>query len=281
MSLRIRQDSFLLKEPEEMVGRILRFLRDYLEKTGASIFVLGMSGGLDSCVTGALCARAVGGRRVLGLYMPEKEVRNEASLNDASIVARQFHIKFEIVDITTLVTAALSTLPGLSQRRNLVPYGNVKARLRAMVLYYMANREHGIVVGTGDKSEMMLGYFTKYGDGACDLLPLADMYKTTVRKLAKHLGLPERIYSKPASPELWPGQTAKAELGLAYEQLDAILWGLERWMSNTDIAMDTGLTVKTVEEVRARWIRSEHKRRPPLTLKSGYRTVGADMRLPH
>ena len=280
MSLRIRQDSLLLKEPEEMVGRILRFLRDYLDKAGASVFVLGMSGGLDSCVTGALCARAVGGRRVLGIYMPEKEMRTEASFNDASVVARKFQIKFEIIDLTTLVAAALSTLPDLSQPRNRVPYGNVKARLRAMVLYYMANREHGIVVGTGDKSEMMLGYFTKYGDGACDLLPLADLYKTTVGRLARYLGLPERIYSKPASPELWSRQTAKAELGLEYEQLDAILWGLERWMSSTDIAIDTGLSVKIVEDIRARWVRSEHKRRPPLTLKSGYRTVGADMRLP-
>jgi NAD+ synthase len=280
MSLRIRQDPFSLKEPEETVGRIQRFLRDYLERTGASVFVLGMSGGLDSSVVGALCAKAVGGRRVLGVYMPEKEMRSEAGLKDANIVARKFHIKFETVDITTLVTAALSTLPRLSGACNLIAYGNVKARLRAMVLYYIANRENGLVVGTGDKSEMMLGYFTKYGDGACDLLPLADLYKTTVRELARHLGLPDRIYSKPASPELWPGQTAKAELGLEYDQLDAILWGLERWMGSADIAVDTGLPVRTIEEVRSRWTGSEHKRRPPLALKSGYRTVGSDMRLP-
>src|SRR6058998_2206147 len=227
MSLRINADNFSLKEPKETVERILRFLRDYLDKSDISKLVLGMSGGLDSSVT-----------------------------------------------------AATSTIPIKDRARNLVPYGNVKARVRSMILYYFANIEHRIVVGTGDKSEIMLGYFTKYGDGACDILPIADFYKTTVRALAKYLRLPKRVYSKPASPELWPGQTATGELGLGYDRLDEILWGLERLMSDEDIAAQTDLPLQAVRGVRARWTGSEHKRRTPLVLKSGLRTAGADMRLP-
>ena len=150
-----------------------------------------------------------------------------------------------------------------------------------MLLYYLANENRGLVVGTGDKSELMLGYFTKFGDGACDIQPLADLYKTSVRDLARHLGLPKRVYSKPASPELWPGQTAEKELGLSYEKLDQMLWGLERWVSPADIAAEIGVPVALVRKIRDRWLCSEHKRRPPLALKIGYRTAGADLRLPY
>ncbi len=240
-----------------------------------------MSGGLDSSVTAAVCALAVGGGRVLGVHMPEEETRNENDLQDATMVARKFRIRLTTIDITEMVEAATRVLPGFTRKRRPIPFGNVKARLRAMVLYYLANKNHGLVVGTGDKSEIMLGYFTKFGDGACDIEPLADLYKTAVRDLARHLELPARVYSKPPSPQLWPKQTAKGELGLEYEKLDKILWGLERWMSPKDISRETGLPLIMVEKVRRRWIGSEHKRRPPLPLKLGYRTVGADMRLPY
>jgi NAD+ synthase len=137
------------------------------------------------------------------------------------------------------------------------------------------------VVGTGDKSEIMLGYFTKYGDGACDIQPLADMYKTTVRDLGRHLGLPTRICAKPSSPDLWPGQTAEEELGLSYEKLDLILWGLERWIPPADISRDLELPLATVERIRRRWLLAEHKRRPPLAMKLGFRTSGQDLRVPY
>ena len=126
----------------------------------------------------------------------------------------------------------------------------------------------------------MLGYFTKFGDGACDILPLADLYKTSIRNLARHLGIPERIRVKASSPELWPGQSAERELGLSYEKLDRILWGLERWMTPEGIVEETGLKLPLVKKVRERWLKSEHKRRPPLALKLGYRTAGDDLRLP-
>ena len=278
MSSRFGDDPFAIREPEETVTRLERFLSTHLEETGASCLIVGMSGGLDSSVTVALCARAVGGRRVLGISLPEKETRNDRALEDARLVASKYRLQFKIIDITPVVGVSRNALDAKKARG--VPWGNVKARLRAMVLYYFANTEHGLVVGTGDKSEIMLGYFTKFGDGACDILPLADLYKTSVRNLAEYLGIPEKIRVKASSPELWPGQSAEKELGLSYEKLDRILWGLERWMTPDEIADETGLRLQMVRKVRERWLRADHKRRPPLTMKLGYRTAGEDLRLP-
>ncbi len=278
MSSRFGDDPFAIREPEETVSRLERFLSTHLEEAGARCLVVGMSGGLDSSVTAALCARALGGRRVLGISLPEKETRNRRALEDAKTMAAKHRIRFKVIDITPIVETSQTTLDAKLARG--ISWGNVKARLRAMVLYYFANTDHGLVVGTGDKSEMMLGYFTKFGDGACDVLPLADLYKTSVRNLARYLGIPERIRVKASSPELWPGQTAEKELGLSYEKLDKILWGLERWMLPEEIAKETGLKLVLVRKVRERWLRSEHKRRPPLALKLGYRTAGDDLRLP-
>jgi NAD+ synthase len=278
MSSRFGDDPFRIREPEETISRIKRFLSTHLEETSSKRLVLGMSGGLDSSVTATLCALAVGNRRVLGVCMPEDETRNDKAIEDARSVASKLRIRFKIADITPIVQASQITLRIDKSKR--IPWGNVKARLRAIVLYYLANLNRGLVVGTGDKSEIMLGYFTKFGDGACDLQPLADLYKTSVRNLAKHLGIPERIRVKASSPELWPGQTAEKELGFSYEKLDRILWGLERWMTPEEIVRETGLKLALVRKVRDRWLKSEHKRRPPLAMKLGYRTAGDDLRLP-
>src|SRR3989442_2782939 len=277
MSSRFGDDPFAIREPEETVSRLERFLTTHMEEAGARFLVVGMSGGLDSSVTAALCARALGGRQVLGLGLPENETRNLRGLKDAKSVASKYRIRFKVIDITSLVETSRNVL-GAKVARG-IPWGNVKARLRALVLYYFANTEGGLVVWTGDKSEIMLGYFTKFCDGAYDILSLADLYKTSVRNLARHLGIPERIRVKASSPELWPGQTAEKELGLSYEKLDRILWGLERWMTPEGIVEETGLKLALVKKVRERWLKSEHKRRPPLALKLGYRTAEDDFRL--
>src|SRR2546425_3053122 len=153
MSLRINADNFSLKEPKETVERILRFLRDYLDKSDISKLVLGMSGGLDSSVTAALCAEAAGGKNVLGVYMPEDETRNNSASEDATAIANTFHINLKTINITNILTAATSTIPIKDRARNLVPHGNVKARVRSMILYYFANIEHRIVVGTGEERD--------------------------------------------------------------------------------------------------------------------------------
>lgn len=278
MSSRFGDDPFRIREPEETISRIKRFLSTHFEETGSKRLVVGMSGGLDSSVTATLCAQAVGNRKVLGVCMPEDETRNDKAIEDARSLASRLHIPFKIVDITPILQASGVSLVVNKSKR--IVWGNVKARLRAIVLYYFANLGRGLVVGTGDKSEIMLGYFTKFGDGACDLQPLADLYKTSVRDLAKQLGIPEKIRSKPSSPELWPRQTAESELGLGYDKIDMILRGLERWLKPEEISAETGMSLGIVRRIRDRWLESEHKRSTPLVMKLGFRTAGADLRLP-
>ena len=268
-------------DPEETIDRIVRFLRTHSERTGARNLVVGMSGGLDSSVTAVLCSKAIGGKRTLGYCLPEAETRNPRNVKDAEEVARKFGISFKSLDITELVQRASNLLHPSRKKERVIPFGNLKARLRAMILYYYANTSRGLVVGTGDKSEVLLGYFTKYGDGACDIQPIADIYKSAVRDLARHLGLPRRIFSKPSSPELWPGQIAEDELGLPYSKIDSILWRLERWMPSDEISAELKIPVRTVDRIRTRWLRSEHKRRPPLVIKLGFRTTGQDLRIPY
>ncbi len=280
MSSRFGADVLTLHDRDETIERIVRFLKTHSERIGAKHLIVGMSGGVDSSVAAVLCSMAVGGRRTLGFCLPEAETRNPANIRDAEEVARKFGIMLKTIDVTPIIKATTSVLHPSTANATL-PLGNVKARLRAMILYYYANTSKGVVVGTGDKSEIMLGYFTKHGDGACDIQPLGDLYKTTVRDMARHLRLPPRIYSKQSSPELWPGQTAEKELGLAYEKLDLILWGLERWMPAPEISRELRIPVKTVESVRKSWLLAEHKRRPPLAMKLGFRTGSQDMRIPY
>jgi len=278
MSSRFGEDPFAIRDPQETLDRLKRFLQTHFRDTGARCFVVGMSGGLDSSVTAALCAQAIGGEVVLGISLPESETGNQSDLRDAASVASRYRICHKLFDITPIVEASRNVLK--AKKTSVIPWGNVKARLRAMALYYLANSKNGLVVGTGDKSEIMLGYFTKFGDGACDILPLADLYKTSVRDLARHLRIPERIRSKAPSPGLWPGQTAEKELGVGYDKLDMILWGLERWLTPEEIVRETGYDLRIVKSVRQRWLGSEHKRRQPITMKLGYRTPGEDLRLP-
>jgi NAD+ synthase len=281
MRSRAGGNPFSLGDPDETVERIVRFLRTHTERIGARRLIVGMSGGLDSSVTAALCAKAVGGKRTMGFCLPEEETRNRRSIQDAHEVARKFGIRFKILDMTLLVQAVASLLHTSLSKESAIPRGNLKARLRAMILYYHANTSNGLVVGTGDKSEIMLGYFTKYGDGACDIQPIADLYKSSVRNLASQLEIPRRIFSKPSSPELWPGQIAEDELGLPYSKLDMVLWRLERWIPPKEISEELGIPLRMVEKVRGLWLQSEHKRRPPQSIKLGYRTAGQDLRIPY
>lgn len=263
----------------EVEAKIKRFIRDYVEKSGANGIVLGLSGGIDSCVVAALSALAIGGKNVLGLMLPEKETYNIKDVKHAKAVAKKFGLKTEKIDITPVLEALYSSIPSFDARDSLCK-GNIKARTRMIYIYYYANKFNMLVCGSSDKSETMMGYFTKWGDAAADLSPIMDLYKTQVRKLARYMGIPEEIVAKPSSPGLWPGQFAEEELGIKYEVLDLILYGLEHFMETRDIANQLGLREDFVEKIKRRWIATEHKRRMPLTTKIGYRTVGADFRLP-
>ena len=264
----------------ETERRLLNFIRGYAEKTQAEGLVVGLSGGVDSSTVGALSAKAIGGNKVLGICLPERQTWNEQDVRHAKAVSELFGIQFRLIDITAIVEALRKTIPEYNYEQR-VPDGNIKARSRMIVLYYYANSLHRLVVGSGDKSEIMLGYFTKWGDYCADLAPLADLFKTQVQALARHLNIPKEIVEKAPTPALWPGQSAEQELGLKYEALDLILYGLEHFMLPEEISKQLGLPLEDVKQIEERWLRNEHKRRPPLAMKIGYRTVAHDLRLPY
>jgi len=263
----------------EVETKIRRFIKDYVEQTGAKGIVLGLSGGLDSSTTAALSALAIGGDKVLGLLLPEQETYNTQDIKHAKLVAEKFGFKTEMIDITPALKVFYNTIP-VFEKADKICKGNIKARTRMIYIYYYANRLNLLVCGSSDKSETMMGYFTKWGDVAADISPIMDLFKTQVRKLAQHIGIPKEIIKKPASPALWPGQLAEEELGIKYETLDLILYGLEHFMKPEEIAKQLGLKTELVEKIKHRWLYTEHKRRMLLTTKIEYRTVGTDFRLP-
>jgi NAD+ synthase len=263
----------------EVETRIKRFIRDYFEKTQAKGIIVSLSGGIDSCTVAALSALAVDRAKVLGLMLPEKETYNPQDVKHAKLVARKFKFKTEKVDITPTLEAVYHSLPAFDSLDKLSK-GNIKARTRMIYVYYYANRLNMLVCGSSDKSETMMGYFTKWGDVAADISPIMDLYKTQVRKFAHHIGIQKEIIAKPSSPELWRGQSAEKELGIKYDQLDLILYGLEHFMTVEEIANQLSLDKKSVASIKRRWLSTEHKRRMLLTTKLEYRTIGKDFRLP-
>jgi NAD+ synthase len=263
----------------EAQKRICRFIKEYVENTGAQGIVLGLSGGIDSATIAALSSLAIGGENVLGLMLPEKENFNQKDIDDAKVVADQFHLQTQVCDMTDVLGCFYGAIPVFDQADRLCK-GNVKARTRMIYLYYYANKQNRIVCGSSDKSETMMGYFTKWGDAAADITPIMDLYKTQVRMLAMHLGMPRELALKPSTPALWPNQLAESELGIKYESLDLILYGLERFMEAQEIVEQLNIEKVIVDTVKSRWLANEHKRKMPIAPKVGYRTVGNDFRLP-
>ena len=271
--------SLLEMDFTETQKRICTFIKEYVENAGAKGIVLGLSGGIDSGTIAALSSLAIGGENVLGLMLPENENFNQKDIDDAKVVGEQFHLKTQVCDISNALNGIYCDIPVFDQSDKLCK-GNVKARTRMIYLYYFANKQNRIVCGSSDKSETMMGYFTKWGDAAADIAPLMDLYKTQVRKLAIHLGIPKEIALKPSTPALWPNQLAESELGIKYETLDLILLGIERFIAPQEVAEQLGIEKSLVDNVKSRWLANEHKRRMPLAPKIGFRSVGNDFRLP-
>ena len=199
-----------------------RWIKSELRESKARGIVFGLSGGIDSSVVAALLKEALGAKRVLALLLPCHSHPGDSE--DAMRVARQLGLQTKTIDLTKPYDALVSILP---PGRKLA-LANLRPRLRMMVLYYFANKLNYLVCGTGNKSELMAGYFTKYGDGGVDILPLADVYKKEVRRLAEELHIPKRIIDKPPTAGLWPGQTDEGEMGIMYDELDDILQRIAR-----------------------------------------------------
>jgi NAD+ synthase len=246
---------------EEIERKLLGFIRKQVETAGANGVVVGMSGGIDSSVVAALCAKAIGPEKVLGLCLPD-EVTSPSDVKHAEDLAKRLGIKFKVIEITPVIEALRKCLPGVDPGAR-VPLANLKARTRMIVLYYYANLCGYLVAGTGNRSELRTGYFTKWGDGAADFLPLGSLYKTQVKELARHLGIPRPILDKTPTAGLWPGQTDEGELGISYEKLDKIYMYLDAGKTPPEVAGAAGVELKQVMEFIEREKRTQHKRLPP------------------
>ncbi len=233
-----------------LADSIAEWIRNQVEQAGASGVIVGLSGGIDSAVVSWLAARGLGPERVLGVMMPAHS--HPEDLAHAEEAARACNIPTTTVDLSEVFDLLCKTLPP----GNDLAVANLKPRLRMLTLYNLANTRGLLVAGTGNKSELMAGYFTKYGDGGVDILPLGGLYKHQVRDLARELGCPVSIIEKPPSAGLWAGQTDEAEMGITYEDLDAILAAIERGKTDS-------FPPEKVERVRVLMACSEHKRHTP------------------
>ncbi|MBC7338437.1 MAG: NAD(+) synthase [Firmicutes bacterium] len=231
-----------------LAEHLVLWIREQVEGAGARGTVVGLSGGVDSAAVAALCQRAVPGDAHT-LIMPCES--DPADLEDARLVAATLGLEPVTIPLDGPYRALLATLPaGGPPERQRLALANLKPRLRMIAAYYYANSHGLLVVGTGNRSELHVGYFTKYGDGGVDLLPLAGLVKSQVRELARHLGIPERIITKPPTAGLWPGQTDEGEMGLTYADLD-------RYLLTGEAAPAVG------ERIERMHVASEHKRRLP------------------
>ncbi len=259
---------------EEQVKIIESFLAHHIEASGRKGAVLGLSGGLDSALVAKLCVEAIGAKRVLALGLPEG--RGGRDLEDARSWAKELDIEFRVIDLAPMVSAFDEHLK--AKKADRIARGNLRARTRMAVLYWVANTEERVVMGTGNKSELLCGYFTRWGDGGVDFLPIGDLYKTQIREMARHLGVPKKILDKVPTAGLWPGQTDEGELGLSYDVLDRILLGIELQMEPEAIAEKAGVTLEHVRRIEDLVAATAYKRKMPLMPKLGVRTLGLDWR---
>jgi NAD+ synthase len=247
------------------------FIRSEITRVGFQRALLGLSGGLDSAVTCYLAAEALGSQNVLALRMPYKDSIAE-SFDHAQLVIDALNVQSLNVPITEIVDPIFAHFPEMNRVRR----GNVMARARMIILYDQSEAFNGLVVGTGNKTEMLLGYSTLYGDSACALSPLGDLYKTQVRQLARALGVPEEIQAKPPSADLWLGQTDEGELGFTYAQVDQLLYLLVDQRYSPEECVSAGFAEAFVKLVVERVRNSHFKRVMPPIAKLSNRTIGYD-----
>ncbi|MBN2346333.1 MAG: NAD+ synthase [Candidatus Aminicenantes bacterium] len=252
---------------------LVAFIKDAVRKNGFRNAIVGVSGGLDSAVVLALCRKALGARHTFALLLPYR-LSSPASTAHGRELCRQLGVNHERIDISPAVDAYFDRYPAETQ----LQVGNKCARERMSVLYDFSARKQALVAGTSNKSELLVGYSTQFGDSAAAFLPIGDLYKTQVFELARHLGIPKAILAKTPTADLWPDQTDEGEIGIAYKDLDVILHLMvDRRFDEGDI-VERGYPLAAVRRVKEMIVRSQFKRTMPPVAKLHQRTVGIDFR---
>ncbi len=237
--------------------RIERFLAEQIEKNNSAGLILGLSGGIDSAVLAYLCKRNLK-EKTLALIMPDTSITPKSETEDALKMISLTGIEYKLIDIKPIINEYSMYLEPNEKAK-----GNLRARVRTNILYYYANAKNYLVLGSSDKSEYQIGYFTKFGDGASDITPIISLYKLQVREIAKYLGVPENVIAKKSSPHLWKDHEAEEELGLSYEEIDSILYCLyDKKLSILETEKNTQISKDTIEKIQQLHINSEHKRLP-------------------
>ena len=243
------------KNYSDITEKIQNFLQKQLSESNAKGFVLGLSGGIDSAVVAYLCYQKFK-EKTLVLIMPDTKISPKSETEDALKIVDKLGLEYKLIDIGLIVSEYEKYI-----EPNEKAVGNLRARIRANLLYYYANVRNYLVVGTSDKSEFLIGYFTKFGDGSADILPIVGLYKTQVRGIAKFLGVPDSIIEKKSSPHLWKEHVAEEELGVRYEEVDSILHCLEsKKLSPLEIAKKIDVKEDVVAKIYQMYKNSQHKR---------------------
>lgn len=234
---------------------IQNWIKNYINSANVQGVIFGLSGGIDSAVTASLCSNALGSDCVIALCLPCESIPQD--IEDAKLVADSLQIKLEIIDLSSVYHEILRVTEKISESNQLAK-ANLKPRLRMMTLYFIGqSKGKYLVAGTGNRAELAIGYFTKYGDGGVDFEPLGGLYKSEIRQVAKVLKIPEKIINKPPSPGLWIGQTDEGEIGLKYDTIDEILYRIDYNLSLE------GLDQKSVQKVKSLMKSAEHKLKMP------------------
>lgn len=234
------------------------FLAESISRSGTGGLVFGLSGGIDSAVIAHICAKSLK-EKSLALIMPDSRISPKEETEDALHIVDSLGLDYKLIDVSQIHSQFANILE--PEEKSL---GNLRARIRATLLYYHANLRNYLVIGSSDRSEQMIGYFTKFGDGSADVLPIVSLYKTQVRGLARHLGVKESIIQKKSSPHLWKGHIAEEEIGASYEEIDSILYCMaDKGMSQDDIQKATQIDMDKIEKIHQLYKKSEHKRTLP------------------
>lgn len=252
---------------------LVRFLKDETEKIGLKKVVLGLSGGVDSAVVAALLEKAFDSNNVNALIMPYRE-SNPDSQSHAELLAKKLKINYLVQDISAMVNAFFTDQPDASALRK----GNKMARERMCLLYDYSAENAALVIGTSNKTELLLGYGTIFGDLASAINPIGDLYKSQIWQLAEYLDIPREIIDKPPSADLWIGQTDENELGYTYEEIDKLLYHIIDLRYPEELLLDLGYTTKTIYDIKTKIQKNQFKRRPPVIAKLTNRTINQDFR---